>query len=365
MWTSELTDSAADRAAWDAFVSAAPDGGVLQCSAWAGFKRPAGWRPCRVVAGDGERIVAGAQVLLRSLPLRLGCIAYCPRGPVGEWRAASVATVLWPALRAALRARRAVFLKVEPNAAPDDALEGSLRDLGLRPSGGHVQPIATLQIDLSADAAAIAAAQKAKTRYNVGLAARKGVLIREGGLADLPAIYPLLAETSRRDGFPIHAAEYYDALLRNMSGVARLTMAHHDGDLLAAIFVAAFGREAIYMYGASGGHKRNLMPTYLIQWEAMQWAKTRGCAFYDMWGIPEDVQNLEEADAVSEQKAGERTEDGLWGVYRFKRGFGGRLVRFAGSFDDVYSPLLYRLWNEALPRYRSLLLRRLGMRDDR
>ncbi len=357
MWTRVFSDSPADRTKWDAFVASCPDGGVLQSSAWGAFKRQSGWRPYRLAAGDGEHLLAGGQILLRSLPLGVGALAYCPRGPVGDWQSGLAAAVLWPAVHAAMRRQGAIFLKIEPNCPPLASLARNLSDLGFSAMAGHIQPVATLHVDLTPDLATLATAQKAKTRYNIGLAARKGVVIGEGSAADLPAVYPLLQETSQRDGFPIHARAYYEALLRDMSGVSRLTIARHDGDVLAAVFVAAFGREAIYLHGASGALKRNLMPTYLIQWDAMQWARARGCTFYDLWGIPEDVTDLEAEP--------EAQEGGLWGVYRFKRGFGGRLVRYAGSYDYVYSSLRYRLWTEILPRYRALLLRRLHMNNAR
>jgi lipid II:glycine glycyltransferase (peptidoglycan interpeptide bridge formation enzyme) len=357
MITRTFSDEPSERAAWDDFVASAAQGGVLQSSAWGEFKRQAGWRPLRLAIETNGRLRAGAQVLLRTLPLGVGSLAYCPRGPVGEWQDPEAGGALWTALHRELRRRRAIFLKIEPNAPPSDALHQMLNVAGFRRAAGHIQPVATLHVDLNQDMAAIAAAQKSKTRYNIGLSARKGVSIDEGGVADLPAVYPLLRETSQRDGFPIHTPDYYEALLRGMAGEARLTIARHEGDVLAAVFLAAFGREAIYLHGASGTLKRNLMPTYLIQWEAMQWAKARGCQFYDLWGIPEEV-----TDDDSEPEA---QEGGLWGVYRFKRGFGGRLVRYAGGYDYVYSPLRYRLWTELLPRYRTLLLRRLGMRNER
>ncbi len=239
MWTRTFSDDAADRAAWDQFVATWPDGGVLQCSAWAAFKRQAGWRPIRLAVGEGDATLAGAQVLLRSLPLGVGRLAYCPRGPVGQWRDGAVADALWQAIHAALRRQRAIFLKIEPNTPPDAALDASLAARGFRRTPGHIQPITTLHVGLTRDLQAIAAAQKSKTRYNIGLAARRGVTVQEGSLTDLPAVYPMLQETSRRDGFPIHTPDYYEALLRDMPGISRLTLARHAGDLLAAIFVAA------------------------------------------------------------------------------------------------------------------------------
>ncbi len=114
-------------------------------------------------------------------------------------------------------------------------------------------------------------------------------------------------------------------------------IAEHQGRLLAGLMVFAFGGKAWYLYGASADDGRELMPNYLLQWEAMRWAQAQGAQTYDLWGVPdEDEQTLETQFT--------QRSDGLWGVYRFKRGFGGRLVRVAGAWDWVYAPLQYRLY---------------------
>jgi peptidoglycan pentaglycine glycine transferase (the first glycine) len=101
--------------------------------------------------------------------------------------------------------------------------------------------------------------------------------------------------------------------------------------------VFALGGCAYYLYGASTDEERNRMPTYLLQWRAMQWAKERGCTEYDLWGLPDEDEETLEAQFESRS-------DGLWGVYRFKRGFGGQVKRAAQALDRVYMPLLYRLY---------------------
>ncbi|HRQ32721.1 MAG TPA: peptidoglycan bridge formation glycyltransferase FemA/FemB family protein, partial [Anaerolineales bacterium] len=100
------------------------------------------------------------------------------------------------------------------------------------------------------------------------------------------------------------------------------------------LFVARNGNRAYYLYGASTDEERNRMPTYLLQWEAMKWAKARGCEEYDLWGVPDEDEATLEANFESRH-------DGLWGVYRFKRGFGGELKRAAQAMDRVYNPILY------------------------
>ncbi len=156
----------------------------------------------------------------------------------------------------------------------------------------------------------------------------------------------MYAVTSRRDGFTIHSLEYYREVLRCLepAGMATLLLAHHDGDLLAGILVFAFGHKAQYMYGASSNVKRNLMAPYLVQWEGMRWAKGRGATLYDLWGIPDRLEEGED----------------LWGVYRHKRGYGGTIVRYAGAFDLVRSPMRhYALEKIARPLFKKVT--RLGL----
>jgi lipid II:glycine glycyltransferase (peptidoglycan interpeptide bridge formation enzyme) len=116
--------------------------------------------------------------------------------------------------------------------------------------------------------------------------------------------------------------------------MGELLLAEYDGKPLAALFVARHGYRAFYLYGASSDEERNRMPTYLLQWEAMTWAKARGCEEYDLWGVPDEEEAVLEAGF-------ETRHDGLWGVYRFKRGFGGELKRAVQAMDRVYNPLLY------------------------
>jgi lipid II:glycine glycyltransferase (peptidoglycan interpeptide bridge formation enzyme) len=149
--------------------------------------------------------------------------------------------------------------------------------------------------------------------------------------------------TAERDGFGIHTQAYYQAAhqLFVPAGQGRLLLAEHEGRLLAALVVFALDETACYMYGASSNEGRKLMPTYLLQWEAMLWAKEKGCRFYDLWGVPDEDESVLESEFT-------RRSDGLWGVYRFKRGFGGQLVRTAGAWDLVYAPQRYRLYAAAV-----------------
>jgi len=344
--------------AWDQFVAGSPYGHLLQSSTWGAFKSAHGWQARRLVVHEHGQIVAGAQILLRRL--RAGTVAYIPRGPVlAPGDTTRLATLLAEVHRVA-RGQGAIFLKVEPPWEDDPGLTTWLESLGFRP-GQTVQPRSTICLDLAPALDDILAQMKSKWRYNIRLATRKEVQVRAATEADLPAFYSLLQVTGQRDGFAIHDAGYYaDAWQRFVPvGQGELFLATYQNELLAGIMVFALGRTAIYMYGASSDRERFRMPNHLLQWTAIQWAKARGCTVYDFWGIPDQVQGAQGQDPKegdyqtgSPTTSADESERGLWGVWRFKQGFGGRVVRFAGAFDYVYRPTLYWLGMRLLPRLR-------------
>lgn len=326
--------------AWDALIARDPNGHLLQTWAWGSLKGEFGWQPVRLAVERDGALVAGAQVLWRRLgPLRLG---YIPRGPAFPEPDDAAQRALWQGIEGLARRARAVALLVEPN-WPDGAPEAeALAAHGLRPSPDTVQPRRTIVVDLDASEQEILARMKSKWRYNVRLAARRGVEVRPVGLEGLDAFYALLRLTGRRDGFAIHSAAYYRRALDLLAplGRAELFLAHHEGEPLAGLMAMAFGPMAIYMYGASSNARRELMPNHLLQWWAMQWARGLGCAYYDLWGIAD-------VEASSPTAA-------LRGVQRFKEGFGGRVVRTVGAYQRVYAPALHWLLRQGWALRRRL-----------
>jgi peptidoglycan pentaglycine glycine transferase (the first glycine) len=331
------------RSLWDERVAAAAGGHILQSWAWGELKARFGWRVQRL-AVDG----ALAQVLFRPLPGGLGTIAYVPKGPLADYGDVSSLRSLLDAILPVAREQRALCLKIEPDLEDAPALTETLQALGFRLSPQLIQPRRTILVDLTPDPEELLRRMKQKTRYNIRLAERKGVTIRAGSESDLAAFYELMELTAKRDGFGIHTRAYYEAAHRLFmpADQGRLLLAEYEGQLLAGLVVLGLGGSgrcdtACYMYGASSDEHRNLMPAYLLQWEAMLWAKEQGCCAYDLWGVPD------EDEATLESEFTQRN-DGLWGVYRFKRGFGGRLVRTVGAWDMVYAPLRYRLYSAAV-----------------
>jgi peptidoglycan pentaglycine glycine transferase (the first glycine) len=333
---------------WDAFVTRHPHAHLLQTSSWGELKSRFGWATERVaLANFAGEIISGAQLLFRQLPFGLGALAYIPRGPVTEWSDASEVEATFDAVDQLARSRRAIAVTIEPflEHTPENAT--SLTRLGFSPGAAQFQPRSTLVVDIRGDEADILAAMKSKTRYNIRLSHRKGVTVRQGSRSDVRAFYDLMAATSDRNRFGVRSLEYYASAFELFDQCERvaLFLAEFKDEPLAGLMAFALRDTAWYFYGASSDTHRNLMAPYAVQWAAIRWAKARGCTTYDLWGVPDKDEETLEAEFTHRQ-------DGLWGVYRFKRGFGGQLKRTVGAWDRVYSPLRYRLYRQAL-RWRS------------
>lgn len=290
--------------------------------------------------GQGDAIQAGAQVLLKRLPLRLGLMAYAPMGGFASDER------LYPRLWAAIRRRTgAAFIKLEPgHFAPESAPDYSR--MGFKPSPQTIQPPRTIVIDIGSADETIMRRMNQGTRRKIRKSLKSGIAYEEGALADLRAFSRLTRETGDRSEFGVHSETYFEAafdLLMPQYGA--LLLAKRAGDLLAAIMVFALGETAWYLYGASSRQHSNLYATYGIQWAAIQWAKARGCRYYDLWGVPDH-------DEATLEARFQKRSDGLWGVYGFKRGWGGQLRRSLGAWDKAYNPLVYAAYRAAL-RLRS------------
>ena len=310
---------------WNHFLSQHPNAHLLQTGEWGELKSAFGWEPVRVISGD-----VGAQILFRKLPLGF-TVGYIPKAMNSDQLSVS-SEQFWNEINSICKQHRAIFLKLEPDLWNDQQLE--TWNLKLETSPHNIQPPRTIVIDIKGEDEQILAKMKQKTRYNIRLAEKKGVTVRAWD--DIESFHRLMLVTGGRDGFRVHSLEYYKRAyeLFHPKGMCEILVAEYEGKPLAALFVARNGNRAYYLYGASTDEERNRMPTYLLQWEAMKWAKARGCEEYDLWGVPDE-------DEATLESNFESRHDGLWGVYRFKRGFGGEVKRAAQAMDRVYNPLLY------------------------
>lgn len=350
-----------ERKRWNALLSALPYAHVLQTWEWGEFKRATtGWRPLRLAFERAGSVVAAASIGERRVgPLR---VLYSPKGPALAYEDAALLTAVLAELEALARRRGAVWFKIDPDVIAATGLPGGdddradptgaavtamLRERGWRFSADQVQFRNTIAIDLTQSEAALLAAMSQNTRRKVRIAEREGITVRSATLDDLPLLYELYRITGERDAFLIRPPAYYEQAWRRFleAGLAHALIAeaplNGERRAVAHVILFHFGRTCWYFYGASSNEARQLMPNYLLQWEAIRWAKAQGCAVYDLWGAPDHFVE----------------SDPLWGVYNFKRGFRGTIVRHIGAWDYTPIPPFYALYTRAWPRVLGWLRR--------
>jgi len=375
---------------WNSIISKLSTPHFLQTYEWGQVKAKYGWSPLYAVwtkdkfsVTDNlslltDNYVAAALILKRQI-LRNGfaarlSILYSPKGPLLDWTNESLRTRVLNDLQSFAKQQGAIFLKMDPDvvlgtgvpASEDEVVDNNgqlvmneLKRRGWEYASDQIQFKNTVIIDLNPAEDEILVRMKQKTRYNVRLAEKKGVSLRVGTQEDLSSLYKMYAETSVRDGFVIRDEGYYKTVwgLFMRSEVDTLEgsqvetfqpsnfptceplIAEVNGEPVAAIFVFYFAGRAYYVYGMSRDKHREKMPTYLLQWEAMKRAKAKGCTVYDLWGAPEVFDE----------------SDSMWGVYRFKEGLGGKVVRTLGAWDFAPSPLWYKLYSEIIPRVLDVM----------
>ncbi len=339
-----------NRDTWNASLALMPYAHVLQTWEWGEFKAATtGWQQERIAYMHQGTAVAMAQILTRQEgPFR---IMYVPKGPAMDYADPSLRAAVLGHLQRHAGERGAIFVKIDPDvvvgvgvpgdpAAYDEPLglqiAGEWGQGGWRFSHDQVQFRNSVVIDLRRSEDELLAAMKQKTRYNVRLGPRRDVDVRFGSADDLDLLYALYAETARRDDFVIRPLDYYRRAWGDFmrAGLAQPIIAEYRGTPIAHVIVFGFGRRAWYFYGASSDLERNRMPTYLLQWEAMRWAKAQKMDAYDMWGAPDDFFD---------------ENDPLAGVYHFKEGFGGTVVRRIGAWDYPTRPALYGAYTRLMP----------------
>ncbi len=365
---------------WDNLITSLPNPHLLQTWEWSQVKAKYGWEPTYIAWSntsyqsymsdqldrlDLSDVIAAAMVLKRRIPIggfaaRLN-ILYVPKGPLMDWSDELLRERVLDDLQSFAKKQGAIFLKIDPDVvlgtgmpewsptSPDvgvgerqnnggQAVMSALKRRGWRFSSDQIQFRNTVMIDLSPSEDEMLARMKQKTRYNVRLASKKGVTVRVGNQGDLLMLYKMYAETSLRDGFVIRDEGYYQTVWQTFMASEAPTceplIAEVDGEPVAAIFVFYFAGRAYYIYGMSREVHREKMPNYLLQWEAMRRARAAGCSLYDLWGAPDEFNE----------------SDSMWGVFRFKEGLGGQVVRTLGAWDFTSRPFWYKMYSEVIPR---------------
>jgi len=339
-----------DREQWNAFLTSQPRGHLLQSYEWGELNQYLGGHIYRLGALEDGRLVGAMLLSVAPVPLPAAVRGvhfnwlYSVRGPTVERPDSPAFTALITYAHKVARGEHAVVLRVEPNIADDDpnmdVWLAAYHKLGFHSNPISVHGRRSWVLDITPPAEKLLADCKMTWRQNIRAAERKGVTVREAiSDEDFDKYYELLTVTSERDAFFIHSKEYHKEILRHFAskGDAVLFLAEHEGEALAAKVLIRFGDWCWDMFGASSNNKRNLKATYLLQYRCFLWAKSRGCHYFDFRTIPEILEPGEE----------------MWGVYEYKKGFGGFSRLNMPTQDYVYRPFIHSIWRKMVEMRRA------------
>ncbi len=332
---------------WDGWLETCPGGGhIYQSYEWGEFKRSIGWKPVRLVLERDGEVVGLGQFLVYHTPFIPGTLMYCTKGPWLPWEDEEAVDTFFKGVRTAAARERAHTVKIEPEVLEQQSdVKSHLAEIGFRKARWDLQFKTTMIVDLSPLEEELLKRMREKTRYNIRLADRKGVeIVEDNSDEGRDAFYEMGLMTARRNGVVIRRSyEYYKKVWQamNAAGRSHLFFATQQGERLAGMIVHTFGKKYWYMAGASTSEKRNLMPTYLLQWEVMRWAKRQGITYYDMVAIP-NPENLDDEN------------DSMHGLYKFKVGFGGEVAEFLGCLDLPLKRVPAKAWYHFEPVYYRL-----------
>ena len=333
-----------ERARWNDFVTNSPKGHIFQSFEWGEAMANLGWEPFRIVVEDGKHIKACISILMKKILPTPWSIFYSPRGPIINFNDQDTFHCLMEGIKKIGREKKAIFLQVIPHISAEDkeSTESLNKEKFYKVDKQGLfrltQPLWVYRVDLSKTKQELMSQMKHKTRYNIRLSMRKGVEVSEGKtLDDLTIFYKMLRNTADRKNFPVRRFATFKSVWEQLvpSGYAKLFFAIHQGEILSGVLVFLFNKICWYMYGASDVKNRNLMANYALHWHIINWAKENGCLWYDLRGVP--------TFNPSPKHSG-------FGIYRFKKGFGGLPLTFAGDYYYIFRPSLYKFW-ELSERY--------------
>jgi len=309
---------------WNSLIIDQPFTPFTQSWEWGDLQKNSGRKIWHLELTENDEAVGLAQIIKYPLPFNKNFL-YIPRGPIILNKQNFSSEVLEQFLNKLAREENAIFVRMDSgvfkNAKPSPMLAYR---------SAITQPKTEWMIDLSLSESDLLAQMHEKTRYNIRLAQKKGVLTKVCFGNDLNEqienFFNLLKETARRDKFYLHPITHYRKIIDTFKDKVELITAEYEGKILAAGLILFFGNTATYLYGGSSSENRNLMAPYAMHWEAMRRAKEKGCKWYSFGAV---------------------NDSDLASVTRFKQGFGGKAIDFGGSFDMIINPLWYWLYNTA------------------
>jgi len=327
----------ADREAWDSFVLSSNNGSFLQSWVWGEFQKTAGFHIKRYFVQECGGILAAALFVERHLPLGQKYF-YAPWGPVFRENLSQESFEKIFSLMSGReffqKNQNPVHIRIEPHLEerqlPKSVL-GKSKFISLKKG---IQPKDTLVLDLSKTNDDILKEMHSKTRYNIRVAMRHGVEVKEKTNDEGFKIFMDLArEVEAKGDFHYHPASYYQIMIKTLGekGMLKVLVAEYKGKPLAAGIFIRYGNIFTYAHGASTKAKAHVMAPYLLHWEAIEMAKREGSLGYDFFGIAPN----------------EDTNHSWFGITRFKKGFGGKELHYVGAADTVNDKVRYQFYNLA------------------
>ena len=305
------------------------------------------WTHEVVLAKDeNDNIIGAIMVLIRKIPI-FGNFMYVARGPICDIHDKKVLKDLADGLKDRAKKYNAFTLRMEPDVkSSDEEFREIMEDLGfwVNDKGKNftdgIQPRYVFRLDIkNKTEEEIFSAFHQKTRYNVRLAGKKGVEIREGKKEDLKDFHEIMKVTGKRDNFMIRPLAYFEKMYDELAPKhLKLMMAYYNGKPISGIIDIIYGNKVWYLYGASSNEHRNLMPNYLLQWEMIKYSIEHKKDMYDFRGVTGIVDE----------------KDPHYGLYRFKKGFNAEFTEFIGEIYINFKPLKYKLYKITEKLYKNL-----------
>lgn len=226
-----------------------------------------------------------------------------------------------------------LFIKIEPNTRVNNA-SNLAKTAQLIPSAHPLFPEWTMVLDLKQSEETLFAQLKSKTRYNIRLAQKKGVTVKEMSTDEGFRLFSdLYFKTTERQKYFGHTKQYHEIIWNGMKEkYAHILIAFYENTPLAAYELFVCNNVLYYPYGGSSETHRNLMGANLLMWEAILLGKRTGATEFDMWGsLPPDYN----------------PQDPWAGFTRFKEGYNAQFVQMVRGHDLVINPLGYTAYTYA------------------
>ena len=329
---------------YEKFNRTHPKGHFMQSLKWAKMKPD--WKNITLISLDEKNCIKGSiSLLIRYVPIIKKSIIYAPRGPVCDQNDLSTLKELYRGIKKIAKDYNSYIFKCDPDIKSDNReFIQNLKKAGFEIVSGSknfegIQPCYVFRLDIKDKTPeAVFANFHSKTRYNINLSQKRGVIPRIGTKDDINDFSRLMNETGLRDEFVIRPPEYFANMLDVLGENARLYMADYKGRPIAGALLIHYGKKVWYLYGASGNADRNVMPNYLLQWEMIKYACQKKCDIYDFRGVSGDLSE----------------DNPLYGLYRFKKGFSGEFIEFLGEAQIVFSPFYNNVINKADKIFREV-----------